>query len=127
MQTNWIGRSEGVDIQFDISEYGLDEKTLTTFTTRIDTVFGVTFLVMAPEHPLVNQLTTEENRELVEAYLDQARKQSEIERLSTEKAKTGVPTGAYATNRLNGERVPILVGDYAVSYTHLTLPTNREV
>ena len=114
MQTNWIGRSEGVDIQFDISEYGLDEKILTTFTTRIDTVFGVTFLVMAPEHPLVNQLTTEENREPVEAYLDQARKQSEIERLSTEKVKTGVPTGAYATNRLNGERVPILVGDYVL-------------
>ena len=114
MQTNWIGRSEGVDVQFDISEYGLDETVLTTFTTRIDTIFGVTFVVLAPEHPLVESLTTSEHRAEVEAYVDQARRQTEIERMSTEKVKTGVFTGSYATNRLNGERVPILIGDYVL-------------
>ena len=114
MQTNWIGRSEGVDIDFDISEYGLEEKRITTFTTRIDTIFGVTFVVLAPEHPLVQKLTTPEHRAEVEAYVEQARRQTEIERLSTEKEKTGVRTGSYATNLLNGERVPILVGDYVL-------------
>ena len=114
MQTNWIGRSEGVDIEFDISEYGLDQTTLTTFTTRIDTIFGVTFVVLAPEHPLVGKLTMPEHRAEVEAYVDQACRQTEIERMSTEKAKTGVFTGAYAVNRLNGDRVPILIGDYVL-------------
>ena len=114
MQTNWIGRSEGVDIEFDISEYGLDQTTLTTFTTRIDTIFGVTFVVLAPEHPLVGKLTMPEHRAEVEAYVDQARRQTEIERMSTEKAKAGVFTGAYAVNRLNGDRVPILIGDYVL-------------
>ena len=115
MQTNWIGRSEGVDVEFDISEYGLDQGlTLTTFTTRIDTIFGVTFVVLAPEHPLVESLTTPEHRTEVEAYVDQARRQTEIERMSTEKVKTGVFTGSYAVNRLNGERVPILIGDYVL-------------
>ena len=114
MQENWIGRSEGVDIAFDISEYGLEEKTITTFTTRIDTVYGVTFVVLAPEHPLVERLTTPEHKAEVEAYVTQARIQTEIERLSTEKEKTGVFTGAYCVNRLNGERVPILVGDYVL-------------
>ncbi len=114
MQTNWIGRSEGVDVEFDISEYGLDQTALTTFTTRIDTIFGVTFVVLAPEHPLVESLTTPEHRAEVEAYVDQARRQTEIERMSTEKVKTGVFTGSYAVNRLNGERVPILIGDYVL-------------
>ncbi|MCY4530075.1 MAG: leucine--tRNA ligase, partial [Chloroflexi bacterium] len=114
MQTNWIGRSEGVDVEFDISEYGLDQTALTTFTTRIDTIFGVTFVVLAPEHPLVESLTTSEHRVEVEAYVDQARRQTEIERMSTEKVKTGVFTGSYAVNRLNRERVPILIGDYVL-------------
>ncbi len=114
MQTNWIGRSEGVDIEFDISEYGLDQATLSTFTTRIDTIFGVTFVVLAPEHPLVGELTLPEHRDEVEAYVDQARRQTEIERMSTEKEKTGVFTGSYAVNRLNGDRVPILIGDYVL-------------
>ena len=114
MQTNWIGRSEGVDVEFDISEYGLDQTALTTFTTRIDTIFGVMFVVLAPEHPLVESLTTPEHRDEVEAYVDQARRQTEIERMSTEKVKTGVFTGSYAVNRLNGERVPILIGDYVL-------------
>ena len=114
MQTNWIGRSEGVEIEFDISEYGLDEKTLRTFTTRIDTIFGVTFVVLAPEHPLVGALTTPEHRQQVEEYIESARRQTEVERLSAEKEKTGVFTGAHCVNRLNGERVAILVADYVL-------------
>ena len=114
MQTNWIGRSEGVEIGFDISEYGLGTKELKTFTTRIDTVFGVTFLVLAPEHPLVEQLTTDDQRAAVADYIEQARRASEIERLSTETEKTGVPLGSYAVNRLNGERVPVYIGDYVL-------------
>ena len=114
MQTNWIGRSQGVDIEFDISEYRLDQAALSTFTTRIDTIFGVTFVVLAPEHPLVDELTLPEHREEVAAYVDQARRQTEIERMSTEKEKTGVFTGSYAVNRLNGDRVPILIGDYVL-------------
>ena len=115
MQRNWIGRSEGVEISFDISHAGLEEKEIRTFTTRIDTIFGVTFMVLAPEHPLVARLTTEEQREQVEAYVNQARQTSEIERLSTEKEKTGVPLGTYAVNRLSGERVPIYTADYVLT------------
>ena len=114
MQNNWIGRSEGVEISFDISEYGLEEREISTFTTRIDTVFGVTFLVLAPEHPLVDRLTTEAQRSQVDEYIAQARRTSEIDRLSTETEKTGVFTGAYAVNRLNRERVPIFIGDYVL-------------
>ena len=114
MQTNWIGRSEGVEVEFDITEYGLDEGTLKTFTTRIDTIFGVTFVVLAPEHPLVEALTTSEQRDEVRSYVERARLQTEVDRLSTEKEKTGVFTGAYCVNRFNGERVPILVADYVL-------------
>ena len=114
MQTNWIGRSEGVEISFDISQQGLAEKEIRTFTTHIDTIFGVTFLVLAPEHPLVPELTTEEQRPAVEAYIKRARQTSEIDRLSTETEKTGVDLGSYAVNRLNGERVPIFIGDYVL-------------
>ena len=114
MQTNWVGRSEGVEIEFDISEYGLDEKVLRTFTTRIDTIFGVTFVVIAPEHPMAQQLTTPENRAQVHDYIERARRQSEVDRLSVTKEKGGVFTGSYCVNRLNGERVPILVADYVL-------------
>ena len=114
MQHNWIGRSEGVEISFDISHHGLDEKEFSTFTTRIDTIFGVTFVVLAPEHPLVPQLTTDEQRSAVETYVEEARRTSEIDRLSTEREKTGVFLGSYAVNRLNGERVPIFTSDYVL-------------
>ena len=114
MQTNWIGRSAGVEIEFDISEHGLEDKAFTTFTTRIDTIYGATFVVIAPEHPLVEKLTAPERGDEVNAYVGQARRQTEVERLSTEKEKTGVFTGAYCVNRLNGERVPILVADYVL-------------
>ncbi len=117
MQTNWIGRSTGVRIGFDISHLGLERKKIETFTTRIDTIFGVTFIVLAPEHPLVDQITTPGRRAEVEAYVERARRQSEIERLSADKPKTGVFTGASCVNPLNGESVPILVGDYVlISY-----------
>ncbi len=115
MQTNWIGRSEGVQISFDISQAGLEEKEISTFTTRIDTIFGVTFIVLAPEHPLVPKLTSSENRQAVEEYISKARQTSEIDRLSSDKEKTGVFTGGYAVNRLNGERVPIYIGDYVLT------------
>ncbi len=114
MQRNWIGRSEGVEIAFDLSHMGLEEREIRTFTTRIDTIFGVTFLVLAPEHPLVEKLTTEERRAEVTAYVEQARRQTEIERLTTEKEKTGVFLGSYVVNHLNGEEVPIFIADYAL-------------
>ena len=114
-QENWIGRSEGVNISFDISEYGLDETEISTFTTRIDTIYGVTFLVLAPEHPLVSQLTQPEQRAEVERYIESAAKESEIDRTSAVREKSGVLTGSYCINPLNGERVPIFVGDYVLA------------
>ncbi len=115
MQRNWIGRSEGVEISFDIAESGLAETEIRTFTTRIDTIFGVTFLVLAPEHPLVPALTSDGRREEVESYIAQARAASEIDRMSTDKDKSGVFIGAYARNRLNNERVPIYIADYVLT------------
>ena len=114
MQKNWIGKSEGVEIEFDISEYNLEQETLKTFTTRIDTIYGVTFVVMAPEHPLVPFLTTNENHNEVQTYITKSRQASEIERLSTEREKTGVFTGSFCINKLTGDKVPILVGDYVL-------------
>ncbi|MFP3975729.1 MAG: leucine--tRNA ligase [Chloroflexota bacterium] len=114
MQRNWIGRSEGAEISFDISEYGLEEKEMRVFTTRPDTTFGVTFMVLAPEHPLVEKLTSPDCKQKVDEYVDWARRESEVERLSTERERSGVFTGAYATNRLNGEKVPIFVADYVL-------------
>ena len=114
-QENWIGRSEGVNIRFDISEYGLATTSIPTFTTRIDTIFGVTFVVLAPEHPLVSQLTQPDFQPIVEEYVAAAAHETEIERTSAVREKTGVPTGSYCINPLNGERVPILVGDYVLA------------
>ena len=114
MQRNWVGRSEGVEIAFDIPHQGLEETELRTFTTRIDTIFGVTFMVLAPEHPLVERLTTPERRAEVEAYVEQARRQTEIERLAAEKEKTGVFLGSHVVNWLNGEKVPVFIADYAL-------------
>ena len=110
MQTNWIGRSEGANVTFR-SEQG---DPIVVFTTRPDTLWGATFMVLAPEHPLVDKLTTPEHREEVEAYQYQAARQSEIERLSTEKEKTGVFIGAYAINPVNDERIPIWIADYVM-------------
>ena len=115
MQRNWVGRSQGVEISFDISVHNLPETEIRTFTTRIDTIFGVTFLALAPEHPLVPALTTAEQQATVAEYIGQARRASEIERLSADKEKTGVPLGSYAVNRLNGERIPIFTADYVLT------------
>jgi leucyl-tRNA synthetase len=111
LQRNWIGRSEGAEAEFPIE--GIAE-SLRVFTTRPDTIFGVTFMVLAPEHPLVEQITTPEQRAAVDAYVAQTRRETEIDRLSTERDKTGVFTGAYATNPLSGERVPIFIADYVL-------------
>jgi len=110
MQTNWIGRSEGADVIFK-SEQG-DE--IVVFTTRPDTLWGATFMVLAPEHPLVDKLTMPERRAEVEAYVMQARRQSDIEREAVDKEKTGVFIGAYAINPVNGERIPIWIADYVL-------------
>jgi leucyl-tRNA synthetase len=114
MQRNWIGRSEGLEVDFDLDVPGVDTKAIRVFTTRPDTIFGVTFMVLAPEHPLVPQITTPEQRGEVEAYVEQARRQTEIERTSTEREKTGVFTGAYVTNKFNGRKVPVWIADYAL-------------
>ena len=114
MQRNWIGKSYGTEISFGLDIPGVDEKEIRVFTTRPDTVFGVTFMVLAPEHPLVEKLTTPDKKAEVEAYITKTRKQSEIERLSTEKEKDGVFTGAYCVNRLNGTKVPIWIADYVL-------------
>ena len=110
MQTNWIGRSEGADVTF-MSE---QSDPIVVFTTRPDTLWGATFMVFAPEHPLVDKLTTAEQRQAVEEYKFQAGRQSEIDRLSTEREKTGVFTGAYAINPVNGARIPIWIADYVM-------------
>jgi len=114
MQRNWIGRSEGLEVAFALDHPDSGQKEVRVFTTRPDTIFGVTFMVLAPEHPLVPLITTPEQRPAVEAYIEQARRQTEIERMSTEREKTGVFTGAYCRNLLNGEQVPIWIADYAL-------------
>ena len=114
MQTNWIGRSEGLEASFELDVPGVEEKEIRVFTTRPDTIFGVTSMVLAPEHPLVPQITTPDHKAEVDAYIEQASHQTEIERLNVEREKTGVFTGAYCVNRFNGERVPIWIADYAL-------------
>lgn len=115
MQKNWIGKSEGAEISFDISHAGVEEKEIKVFTTRPDTLFGVTFMVLAPENSLVARLTTAERKKEVQAYQEKARRQSEIQRLAADREKDGVFTGAYAINRANGEKVPIWIADYVLS------------
>ncbi len=114
MQRNWIGKSQGTEISFSLDHPGVKEKEIRVFTTRPDTAFGVTFMVLAPEHPLVEKLTSPERKVEVEAYIIKSRRQSEIERLSTDKEKDGVFTGAYCINRLNGTKVPIWIADYVL-------------
>jgi leucyl-tRNA synthetase len=115
MQKNWVGRSEGTEISFALDHSGIEEKEIRVFTTRPDTIYGVTFMVMAPEHPLVAKLTAPEKRMEVEDYINKTRRQTDIERLSTEKEKDGVFTGAYAINRTTNEKVPIWIADYVLT------------
>jgi leucyl-tRNA synthetase len=111
MQRNWIGRSEGAELEWPVAG---SDRTIRFFTTRPDTVYGATFMVLAPEHPLVAALTTPEHQAEVEAYVAQTRKQSDIERLSTDKEKTGVYIGAHAVNRFTGQEIPIYIADYVL-------------
>ncbi len=114
MQRNWIGRSEGVEVAFGLDVAGVAEKEIRVFTTRPDTILGVTSMVLAPEHPLVPLITTPDLKADVDAYIEQARMQTEIERMSTEREKTGVFTGAYCRNLLSEQDVPIWIADYAL-------------
>jgi leucyl-tRNA synthetase len=114
MQTNWIGRSDGCEVDFRVITASGTEEKMRIFTTRPDTLFGVTFMVLGPEHPLVAEVMTEDRRAEVEAYVEAARTATDIERQSTEREKTGVFTGGYAINPLNNERVPIWVADYVL-------------
>jgi len=124
LQTNWIGRSEGAEVQFPVvsDQSALSEvagssepdESVTVFTTRPDTLWGATFMVFAPEHPLVDKITTPEQKQAVEEYKLQAARQSDIEREAVDKEKTGVFTGGYAINPVNNERIPIWIADYVL-------------
>lgn len=112
MQKNWIGKSMGVEINFQLDD---DSGSLfSVFTTRPDTLYGVTYMVLAPEHPLVEQITTPPQRDIVQQYVEESIRSSEIERTSTIREKTGVFTGAFAINPVNNERVPIWIADYVL-------------
>ncbi len=112
-QENWIGRSEGAEIEFLIPN---SKETIKVFTTRIDTLFGATYLVLAPEHPMVMKLTTDKNLDKVNKYLEEAKKKSELDRLHLEKEKTGVFTGSYVVNPINNEKIPVWVADYVIGW-----------
>jgi len=113
MQQNWIGRSEGAEIEFPVE--GHRDASIRFFTTRPDTIYGATFMVLAPEHPLVAVITTPGQKDSVEAYVAKARGVSEIDRTNEERAKTGVDTGAFATNVFSGQRIPIWIADYVLA------------
>ena len=111
LQANWIGRSEGAEVSFPV--YGADS-TISVFTTRPDTLWGATFMVLAPEHPLVAPLTTPEQEAAIKEYVERAQRMTEIDRQSTERTKTGVFTGAYANNPVNGKPIPVWIADYVL-------------
>ena len=116
MQRNWIGRSQGAEVDFKVdagSANGLDAN-IRVFTTRPDTLFGATYMVLAPEHPLVDDLASEAQREAVDAYRKEAATKSELQRTELQKEKSGVFTGAYAINPVNGARIPIWIADYVL-------------
>lgn len=112
MQRNWIGRSEGAQVFFPVAD---SEEKIEVFTTRPDTIFGATFMVLAPEHKLVRKLTTEKQSEAVEAYIDQSSRRSERDRMTDTKTISGAFTGAFATNPLNGNIIPIWISDYVLA------------
>ncbi len=111
-QINWIGRSKGAEVDFVIDDF---DESVTVFTTRPDTLFGATFMVLAPEHPLVKQITTDKQREHVNSYIKAAQAKSDIERQDAGREKTGVFTGAHAINPVNGEKIPIWIADYVLT------------
>jgi leucyl-tRNA synthetase len=110
LQTNWVGRSEGADVFFKTE----DGDDLTVFTTRPDTLWGATFMVLAPEHPLVAKVTTPDQKKAVEEYTDEAAHKTEIQRAAADKEKTGVFTGGYAINPVNKQKIPIWIADYVM-------------
>ncbi len=118
MQKNWIGRSEGATVRFTVTESSVSDESLdrelAVYTTRPDTLFGVTYMVLAPEHPLVEHLCSPERQDEVSAYVEAASRVSEVDRTSTVREKTGVFTGAYAVNPINGEEIPVWVADYVL-------------
>lgn len=111
MQRNWIGRSEGAEVSFSIDGH---DKSFDVFTTRPDTIFGATYAVLAPEHPFVATITTDEQRSKVDEYIDKIKSKSDLERTDLAKEKTGVFTGAYAINPANGNKMPIWIADYVL-------------
>lgn len=111
MQRNWIGRSEGAEVTFAVDGH---EESFEVFTTRPDTLFGATYAVLAPEHPLIKKIVTEEQREAVERYIKDVKNKSDIERTDLNKEKTGVFTGAYAINPVNQKKIPIWIADYVL-------------
>ncbi|HEV2656672.1 MAG TPA: leucine--tRNA ligase [Ktedonobacteraceae bacterium] len=113
MQRNWIGRSEGAEIRFGAEIEGKHEE-ITVFTTRPDTIYGATFFVLAPEHPWVEKMTTPAQQAAVTEYVEQARRMTEVERMSSEKEKTGVFTGGYVINPVSGDKVPVWIADYVL-------------
>lgn len=111
MQRNWIGKSQGVEVDFKIKN---TDKKFSVFTTRVDTLYGCTYVVLAPEHPLVKEITTEDQKVSVENYINECQRKSDLERTSLNKEKTGVFTGSYAINPVNGKKVPVFIGDYVL-------------
>jgi leucyl-tRNA synthetase len=125
MQTNWVGRSEGAEVRFPVigtppsgtsgtSQSSEPDGSVTVFTTRPDTLWGATFMVFSPEHPLVDEITSPEQKTVVEEYKAQAARQTDVEREAADKEKTGVFSGGYAINQVNGERIPIWIADYVL-------------
>ncbi|MDX2775799.1 leucine--tRNA ligase [Streptomyces caniscabiei] len=112
MQKNWIGKSQGAEVDFAVDGSG---NIITVFTTRPDTIFGATLLVVAPEHPMAKSLADNNTREAVEAYINEAARKSEIERMNESREKTGVFTGSYAVNPANGQKIPIWIADYVLA------------
>ncbi len=115
MQRNWIGKSTGASVKFKVESSEPTHNSIEVFTTRVDTIFGVTFLVIAPEHELVPLLTTPEQKEEIETYIAQARKKSELDRMADTKTVSGAFTGSYVLNPLNGEKVPVWIADYVLA------------
>jgi len=113
MQRNWIGKSIGAEIDFQVHQY---DASIKVFTTRPDTIFGATYMVLAPEHHLVDKITTDEQKENVESYKEKAAQKSDLERQELSKEKTGVDTGAFAINPVNGKEIPIWVADYVLAH-----------
>jgi len=114
MQKNWVGKSEGAEISFHLEHTGVAQKEIRVFTTRPDTIFGVTFFLLAPEHPLVSQLTTPEHKAEVAEYIAWCRRQTEYERVALGREKTGVFLGSYVVNPISKEKVPIWIADYVL-------------